>query len=762
MPVNIFCCYAHKDEALLNKLKTHLSSLQREGLIEIWHDRDISAGTEWEREISEHLNTAQVILLLVSPDFMNSDYCYGIEMQRALERHERGEACVIPVILEYVYWQIAPLNELQALPKDGQPVTSWSNRDKAFLDITRGIRKAIKELGKPTLVTSEYASRKSISRDTRGYPHIVHCPYRGLFAFQEEDEPFFFGRETFTQQLVNFVHQKLFVAVIGSSGSGKSSAVFAGLIPHLRREGSWLITSLRPGERPFHSLALSLMPLLEPQMSERERLLEGNELGQQLQESRLTLRDIVELIIQKQLGRRFLLVIDQFEELFTLCHEPEVREHFLDELAFIVQPTSKFAFSNFSLLLTLRVDFLGQVLDLHRPIADALQSSNLLLATMNAQELQDTIRKPAEALNMKIEEGLTERILQEVKPASNQLPLLEFALTLLWNKQKGGRLTHAGYVEIGGVEKALADHAEQVFTELSGDEQIQAQQVFIQLVYFGEGTENTRRLATRSEIGEENWKLVIHLSGAHARLVVNGRDQISGEETVEVVHEALISGWQRLREWIENNREFRTWQERLRAAIRLWEKSNRDDGALLRGFLLREAISWMAQDGENLSQKERTFIERSQQTFIERSQQAFIENSQQNEKRLSVLQRISGFSISIMNLDQTLEIIANAIAEELHTDLCSIFFYNELQRMLTLQATNGPRPLSGMPFTQRLGEGYSGWVADKGRPLRVFDALADPHFATEARTYSSEYHGLMSIPIIFFGNTERLIGVISV
>ena len=520
--------------------------------------------------------------------------------------------------------------------------------------------------------------------------------------------------------------------------------VFAGLIPHLRREGSWLITSLRPSDRPFHSLALALMPLLEPQMSERERLLEGNELAQQLQESKLTLRDIVELITQRQLGRRFLLVIDQFEELYTLYREPEVREHFLDELAFIVQAVSEYDFLNFRLLLTLRTDFLGQALDHHRPIAVALQSSNLLLPSLSVQELQDTIRKPAEALNVKIEEGLTERILQEVKPASNRLPLLEFALTLLWNKQKGGRLTHAGYVEIGGVEKALTDHAEQVFAELSEDEQNQAQRVFMQLVRFGEGTEDTRRLATRSEIGEENWKLVMHLSSARARLVVNGRDQISGEETVEVVHEALISRWQRLREWIENNHEFRTWQERLRAAMRQWEKSNREDGALLRGFLLEEATSWMAQYGENLSQKERTFIE----------------SSQQLEKLILAIKRINRASNSTTDLDQSLEIIAQVVAEELHVDLCSIFFYDEFQRLLTLRATNGSRPLGGMHYTLRPGEGYSGWVADKETPLLVRDALADPHFSSEASAYTHEYHGLMAIPVIF--NAERLIGVISV
>ncbi|HLX39352.1 MAG TPA: GAF domain-containing protein, partial [Ktedonobacteraceae bacterium] len=114
------------------------------------------------------------------------------------------------------------------------------------------------------------------------------------------------------------------------------------------------------------------------------------------------------------------------------------------------------------------------------------------------------------------------------------------------------------------------------------------------------------------------------------------------------------------------------------------------------------------------------------------------------------------------DLDQTLEIITKVVAEELRVELCTIYFYDELQRMLTLRATNGPRPLGGLHFTLRIGEGYSGWVADKGRPLLVYDALSDPHFATEAHSYSSEYHGLMSVPIIFFGNEERLFGVISV
>jgi TIR domain-containing protein len=146
MPVKIFFCYAHEDEPLLNKLKTHLRPLQRMGVIDIWHDRDISAGTKWEEEINKHLNEANMILLLVSPDFMDSDYCYGIEMQRALERDQRGEARVIPIILRPVHWQGTPIGKLQALPTNAKPVKSWPDLDDAFYDTVAGIQEAMEKI----------------------------------------------------------------------------------------------------------------------------------------------------------------------------------------------------------------------------------------------------------------------------------------------------------------------------------------------------------------------------------------------------------------------------------------------------------------------------------------------------------------------------------------------------------------------------------------------------------------------------------------
>jgi TIR domain len=144
--VEIFFSYAHEDEALRDKLAKHLKLLEREGIIKAWHDRDITAGEEWKNAIDSHLESANIILLLISADFLASDYCYDIEMKRSLERHDRKEARVIPVILRSVDWQSSPFGKLNALPKDGKAVTSWENIDEAFTDVVKGLRRVIDKL----------------------------------------------------------------------------------------------------------------------------------------------------------------------------------------------------------------------------------------------------------------------------------------------------------------------------------------------------------------------------------------------------------------------------------------------------------------------------------------------------------------------------------------------------------------------------------------------------------------------------------------
>lgn len=425
------------------------------------------------------------------------------------------------------------------------------------------------------------------------------CPYRGLSAFREEDAEFFFGREDFTQQLVTAVERQQLVAVIGNSGSGKSSVVFAGLIPKLRQQPEWLIADFRPTTHPFEELAAALVYLREPEESKVKQDVDAGMLSKALQKGELTVRTVLSRILED--NTRLLLVADQFEQLYTLCEDIQKRRLFLEQLLEAVNHLP-----NFTLVLTLRADFLGSALS-DRPLADALQNADVKLGPMNRQELLSTIVKPAQKLGVSIEPGLTERILEEVEKSPGNLPLLEFALTLLWKNQSNGQLTHEAYQEIDGVEQALANYASELYGKLSETDKQKAQRLFIQLVHPGKGTEDTRRIATRDEVGEDNWDLVTRRNGlADGRLVVTGRNEV-GEETVEVIHEALIREWKTLRGWMEANREFRTWQEGLKAKMREWKETGRDDGALLRGLPLAQAEKWQQERSEEL-QAEKDFI----------------------------------------------------------------------------------------------------------------------------------------------------------
>ncbi|MGD8807579.1 MAG: protein kinase, partial [Chloroflexota bacterium] len=444
-------------------------------------------------------------------------------------------------------------------------------------------------------------------RRTSSYSRIT-SPYRGLYAFREEDAPYFFGREAFSNRLLQTLHDKSMAAVIGPSGSGKSSVVFAGLLPQLREHTELCVLDMRPGGQPFHSLADALIAQLEPDSTATGRIASVNQLADSLRVGQQQLSEILRHInLQNGNGQHQILVVDQFEELYTLCTDDQVRHTFPNMLFDAVYAGRGQGPGQLKLVLTLRADFMGQALT-DRPFADALQESDVKLGPMTRAELARAIESPAAKKNVVYEAGLVDRILDDVGDEPGNLPLLEFALTLLWERRTGRRLTHAAYETIGRVEGALARYADEIYEQLTFQERRLARRVFTQMVRPGEGTEDTRRLATRSELGYEEWELAQRL--ADARLVVTGRTA-DGQKTVEVVHEALIRGWGRLREWMNSERTFRAWQERLRAAQRQWEETDRDTGALLRGVPLGEAEEWLDQKVRDISAGEKAYIEAS-------------------------------------------------------------------------------------------------------------------------------------------------------
>ena len=449
---------------------------------------------------------------------------------------------------------------------------------------------------------------KALSAESVTDPDQLPCPYRGLFHFGPDDAEFFFGREAFITALTEAVEQRSFIPVLGASGSGKSSVVLAGLVPRLQEAGHWQFTHFRPGEDPFHSLALALAPLMDPEADAMGRMVQARQLANHLRTKELPLTDVIASIQRQHPSDRILLIADQFEELYTLCTDEAPRRQFLDCLLSSLPTKAASGGSSLVLVATMRADFLSNALS-YRPFADELQSGDIKLGAMNPSELTQVIEQPAKKLGVGFEEGLVNRILHDVSTEPGNLPLLEFALTELWKRRNGILLTHHAYEAIGEVNGALARHADAKFNTLSPDEQAHVQRIFVQLVHPGQGTEDTRRLATKTELGDANWSLVKQL--ADARLVVTSLDSTQQLETVEVVHEALIRNWGQLRQWMETDREFRVWQDRLRGSMQQWEGSRKDDGALLGGAPLAEAEEILRTRCSDLSTAEQDFIQQS-------------------------------------------------------------------------------------------------------------------------------------------------------
>ncbi|BAY84588.1 WD-repeat protein [Calothrix parasitica NIES-267] len=487
---------------------------------------------------------------------------------------------------------------------------------------------------------------------------LPDCPYQGLSAFGEENKDVFFGRDDVVADSVEAVNSKALVPVIGPSGSGKSSVVFAGLVPQLRDLGNVQIVSFRPGKNPFDALAVALNRILNIELNHNR--LEELELRVNLEHDEKALCELIEHLnyltpqppslqgkgenlkplssqergSERGSPRRFVLIADQFEELYTLT-EDSLRQPFLDLLLYAVQNAPAF-----SLVLTLRADFMGKALD-YQPMGEAFKKyGTLLLTPMKREELQAAIEQPAAKMKVELERGLTSKLIDDLGNQRGCLPLLEFTLLQLWEKHDKWYLTHQAYKEIGGLKQALVKYADGIINPLSAVEKEKAERIFIQLIRPGEGTEDTKRKATRGEVGENNWGLVEEL--ANQRLVVTGWDKSNQQETVEIIHEALIREWGMLRGWIQSNRRFRIWQERLQFEVVKWDKS-RDEKYLLSGGNLGEAEGWY------FDQKYRDYLSDIQGEFIRESLD--VRDRKIKEEKKKQRRTILGFaSFSIVSL----------------------------------------------------------------------------------------------------------------
>jgi hypothetical protein len=424
-----------------------------------------------------------------------------------------------------------------------------------------------------------------------------------------------------------------FVAVVGASGSGKSSVVRAGLVPKLRkdRHKAWETVILVPTDQPLKALARAFVPLLEPTMSEVDRLAEATKLAEHFRSGTISLDDIVERILEKQAGtNRVLIVVDQFEELYTLTSDEEARRCFLDELL----ATSSRAGSKANITLTLRGDFVGKALA-YRPLSDRLQDAQINLGPMTREELECAVRKPAERIQLEFEPTLVRQILNDVGDEPGNLPLLEFVLKELWDKRRGRVLQAESYDAIRGLQGAVATKADEFLKNLSSAEQKILQRVFLRLVRPAESGLDTRRRAAFTELPPEGVKFVLKL--ADERLLVTNISAVGLEQTVEVAHEALISNWSTLRAWVNVDREFLLWRDRLGPLVGEWERVQESDEAVLRGPLLTEAEKWFDQRTQDLSDQERKFISASRKERERLTQ----EEKERQERELEATRKLA-------------------------------------------------------------------------------------------------------------------------
>jgi WD40 repeat protein len=554
-------------------------------------DRDqLSPGLPWPVALEEGLRNVRGVAVFIGRDlggWQKREMWFALDRQ-VREEKERRLFPVIPVLLP------------------GADLTACFLFLNTWIDLRSGLDGTVTAESLDAFESAIKATEPAAATERVSTVR----PYRGLEAFREEDAAFFAGRTAFARQLFDFTLGRDLVAVVGPSGSGKSSVVQAGLIPLLRREHppstTWDSVTFTPGAAPFQRLAFALTPLLEPDLNETDRLREAQKLGDGLLAGEVKLELVIDRVIDKSNGTgRLLLIADQFEELFTLTPEPNRR-------LFATALVSAIGRARFTLLITLRADFYSQIITLDRDLSDRLAPAQVNVGALTNEELRESIVAPAKLVGLEFEPGVVDRILRDVGNEPGNLPLLEFALTGLWSNRQGRMLTNAAYDEIGGVTGALAQRAEAEFSKFTAEEQGAVRRLFSRLVRVAtpeEGSEDTRQRIELRVSESLSEKVARALAGPEVRLLV-----MSGEterQIVEVAHEALIRNWERLRLWLNEDREFLLWRQRTQILVAQWLQHGRDTDDLLRGATLSEAERWLATHSQDIQDGQAEYVRES-------------------------------------------------------------------------------------------------------------------------------------------------------
>ncbi|MFF7171753.1 nSTAND1 domain-containing NTPase [Streptomyces pseudovenezuelae] len=450
------------------------------------------------------------------------------------------------------------------------------------------------------------------------------CPYRGLASYRQEDARWFFGRERSTEALVKLLRSAAdtgtggLVMLVGASGAGKSSLLNAGLVTALEdgalggtgEDGDRRVVQLVPGADPLTELTARI-PELKPLVCGTDT--DGPDIDHPPEFPHAVREAVASWAQREAAAARPVVIVDQFEEAFTLCSDETARRTFVRLLHAACTPAGPDVPAPALVLLGIRADFYERCLD-HPELADALQHRHMVLGPLTDGELREAVTGPARAVGLELEPGLAELIVREVSADGPRgahdagvLPLLSHALLATWQRRKAGRLTLAGYRAAGGIQGAVAATAERAWTGLDPAARTAARLLLLRLVRLGEDTQATRRRGTRRQLAAESTdpgKTEESLEAlVRARLVTLDAD------TVEITHEALLTAWPRLREWIDEDRSDHLLRQRIEEDGRSWEGSNRDSSLLYRGSRLEQARTWAKSAGD-------TYLTRSAVEFL--------------------------------------------------------------------------------------------------------------------------------------------------
>lgn len=478
-------------------------------------------------------------------------------------------------------------------------------------------------------VASTFVSAATV-QDIEGLPpEPGEPPYKGLYHFDEADADHFLGRENLTARLAGRLRETRFLAVIGASGSGKSSVVRAGLVPALRRgkpladgalppAGSdrWLVRVMTPTAHPLDALAAALLPDAEPATVV--------ELRDRLAAAPATLAEVAPGLLGAD-HPRLLLVVDQFEEVFSLARHEAERRAFIDNLAAAATGAAPA-----TVVIVLRADFYARCAQ-YDGLRELVSQQQEYIGAMTREELFRVIVLPAARADWKIQEGLVELMLDDVGDEPGALPLLSHALLETWQRRRARTMTLSGYRESGGVRGAIAKTAETVFRRRLTDEQRPiARMIFVRLTELGESadgeTPDTRRRAQFSELitrstDAPTLEAVLGIL-IDARLITTDVVPPGETKVIEVCHEALIREWPTLRDWLNRDRERLIRHRQLTADVNDWLSLDRDPGALYRGAKLDQALAWTADPPDPLSMTELEFLDAGRAAAAEEARRA--------------------------------------------------------------------------------------------------------------------------------------------